>query len=255
MKSLLNKGTPRVGEGKEETKRKSSILFIQLGLVLALMLVYVAIESTTNTSSDSTAYNTTLIMEELETPPEIIIEKPIIEQPKAKPEPKIELVELKIVDDTQEEDDAPYKTSEQGEDEPVILDHTKLEEVEILEPVIEDVPFIAIEDAPIFPGCKGTKAEIKKCFSSSVNNLVSKKFNADLAQELGLPAGRQRISVQFTVDATGSISDVKVRAPHKRLEKETRRVVGLLPKMTPGKQRKKPVGVKFNLPIIFEVIE
>ncbi len=255
MKSLLNKGTPSVGEGKEETKRKSSILFIQLGLVLALMLVYVAIESTTNTSSGSTACNTTPMMEDIETPPEIIIEKPIIEQPKAKPEPKVELVELKIEEDDSDIKESVFEATDSDEDEPVKLDPDDIVYTPIDEPVIEDVIFSVIEDAPVFPGCKGTKAEIKKCFSSSVNKLVAKKFNADLAQELGLPAGRQRISVQFTVDATGSISDVKVRAPHKRLEKETRRVVGLLPKMTPGKQRKKPVGVKFNLPIIFEVIE
>ena len=38
---------------------------------------------------------------------------------------------------------------------------------------------------------------------------------------------------------------------NKELEKEARRVVGLIPKMKPGKQRGKPVRVQFNLPIRF----
>ena len=40
---------------------------------------------------------------------------------------------------------------------------------------------------------------------------------------------------------------------HKELEKEARRVVGLIPNMKPGKQRGKPVKVTFDLPITFNV--
>ena len=43
------------------------------------------------------------------------------------------------------------------------------------------------------------------------------------------------------------------RAPHKRLQQEAIRVVKLLPKMIPGKQRGRPVGVKYSLPIAFKV--
>jgi len=43
------------------------------------------------------------------------------------------------------------------------------------------------------------------------------------------------------------------RGPHARLEKEAIRVVELLPDMTPGKQRGRPVGVKYTLPITLVV--
>jgi protein TonB len=65
--------------------------------------------------------------------------------------------------------------------------------------------------------------------------------------------GKQRISVQFVVDQVGNIVDVQVRAPHKRLEKEAKRVIELLPQMTPGQQQKNAVRVKYNLPIVFEI--
>ena len=48
---------------------------------------------------------------------------------------------------------------------------------------------------------------------------------------------------------TGAITQVRARGPHARLEKEAIRVVNLLPKMIPGKQRGRPVGVKYTLPV------
>ena len=52
---------------------------------------------------------------------------------------------------------------------------------------------------------------------------------------------------------TGDIVDVQVRAPHPSLEKEARRVIGILPKMKPGRQRGKAVRVPYYLPIKFQV--
>ena len=49
--------------------------------------------------------------------------------------------------------------------------------------------------------------------------------------------------------------NIRARGPHIRLEKEAVRVVDLLPQMTPGKQRTKPVGVSYTLPITLVVIE
>ena len=58
----------------------------------------------------------------------------------------------------------------------------------------------------------------------------------------------------FTIDEHGSIQEVMARAPHPRLQTEATRVVKTLPKMTPGKQRGRPVRVKYSLPITFEVV-
>ena len=88
--------------------------------------------------------------------------------------------------------------------------------------------------------------------SEKITKFVQKKFNTDLAGDLGL-SGRQRISVIFKIDKTGKVVGVRSRAPHPRLEKEAARVVNLLPKMKPGKQRGKPVNVPYSLPIIFQV--
>ncbi len=81
---------------------------------------------------------------------------------------------------------------------------------------------------------------------------VQRKFNSELASDLGL-SGKLKIYVQFKITKTGGIQIMGARAPHKRLKKEAIRVVKLLPKMQPGKQRGRPVNVTYMLPISFNV--
>lgn len=88
--------------------------------------------------------------------------------------------------------------------------------------------------------------------NEQMQKFIVKKFNTDLAGDLGL-SGIQKISVFFKIDKTGEIVDIKARAPHPRLEQEAIRVVSLLPKMKPGKQRGKAVRVPYYLPIKFQV--
>ncbi len=231
-----------------------SKLFMLLGLVLALLITYMAIEfKTPETAGDQIAAYTTNMQDDEEDVPETeqkIEEIKPLEQ-KVQPPPVLE--EIEVVDDDEDIEETVIESTETNEDEEVVIE--EIEEVEIEEEVVEDVPFSIIEDVPVYPGCKGSKAELKKCLSSKIQKLVAKKFNVDLAQDLGLTPGKKRIFVMFKIDKTGKIVDVRARAPHKRLEAEAKRVVSLIPKMTPGKQRGRPVGVKYSLPITFVVQE
>ena len=65
--------------------------------------------------------------------------------------------------------------------------------------------------------------------------------------------GKQKIWVQFTIDKNGKVVALFARSPYRVLEKEAKRVLNKLPKMTPGKQRAHHVAVKYTLPIVFEV--
>lgn len=120
--------------------------------------------------------------------------------------------------------------------------------------VIADVPFAIIENVPVYPGCEGKKnnEDRKKCMSEKITNFVNKNFNTGIANEQNLE-GRQSISVQFTIDKNGDVVGVQTKAKNAALQKEAERVINKLPKMTPGKQRGKAVGVIYGLPIIFQV--
>jgi hypothetical protein len=119
---------------------------------------------------------------------------------------------------------------------------------------LSDVPFAKIQKVPAYPGCEGSNEEVKKCTSKLIQTFVGENFNTKLANEVNL-SGRQRISVQFKIDRTGSVIDVKARAAHPSLEAEAIRVVSILPKMTPGEENGEPVNVIYALPIIFQIDE
>ena len=125
-----------------------------------------------------------------------------------------------------------------------------------IEKVPEDIPipWINLEKVPVYPGCESAKTNDQrtKCMSNKLAKLIQNKFDLNLFSELGL-SGIQKIDVQFKIDKTGNIIDIIARAPHIQLEKEALRVVNMLPKLTPGKQRGMPVGVSYTLPITLHV--
>ena len=216
-----------------------SKLFMQIGLVLALFITYAAIEKKTydRNIGDLGSANMTADMEE-ET---VITERIEPVKPKTPPPPAPEKIE--IVEDEKEVEETIIESTETDETEAV-----EIVEVEEVEEVIEDVSFMIIEDVPVFPGCKGNKEQLKKCFSKKVQKHFSRKFDADLPNELGLSAGRKRVFIGFKIDKTGNIVNVNARAPHPKIKSEVIKVMKQLPRMKPGKQRGKPVGVKYSIP-------
>ena len=119
-----------------------------------------------------------------------------------------------------------------------------------------DVPFAVIDEVPVFPGCEnleGNEAR-KECMTQNVNDFVNKNFNISLGKELGL-TGINRIYVQFRINDSGLVEVMGVRAPKPELAEEAKRVVNLLPQMTPGKQGGQEIGVLYSLPITFRVAE
>ncbi|SNR37082.1 protein TonB [Lutibacter agarilyticus] len=222
-------------------------IFMQLGLVLALLVVYLAIEKKTYDRVIADLGPVVLNMEEDEQTIEIEQIKP--PEPKTPPPPTPDKIE--VVEDEVEVEETVIESTETDEDEAVEVE--EIIEIEEVEEVEEDVPFAIIEDVPVYPGCKGNKAKLRACLQEKITKHVNRKFNSELASDLGLSPGIKRIFVMFKIDKTGNITDVMARAPHKRLQEEAIRVVKLLPKMTPGKQRGRPVGVKYSLPIAFKV--
>jgi protein TonB len=68
--------------------------------------------------------------------------------------------------------------------------------------------------------------------------------------ELGI---KGRVFVLFAIDKEGYVTGIKTRGPDKILEKEAARIIGKLPKMTPGRQRGKNVKVPYSVPIMFKL--
>lgn len=232
---------------KADVSRNSSLYFA-VGLALMLALTYMTINYKTYDKDDIDIGQ--LNLDDLEEE-EIPITNQEIIPPPPPPPPPVVPEEIEIVEDEKEIEETVIESTETDQEEEIV----EVEEIEV-EEVEEDidVPFNVIENVPVFPGCENEKDNNakKQCMSDKISKFVNKKFNTDLASDLGL-SGRQRINVIFKIDKTGNIVGIRARAPHPGLEKEAKRVIGLLPKMKPGRQRGKPVNVPYSLPILFQV--
>ena len=219
-----------------------SKIFMQIGLVLALFVTYAAIEKKTydKTTSSLGVVNMNAMMDE-DIP---ITERPEPVKPKTPPPPAPEKIE--VVEDEKEVEETVIESTETDENEAVEID--EIVEIAEAEEFLEDVNFMIIEDAPVFPGCKGGKKELKDCFSRMVQKHFSRKFDAELPNELGLSPGKKRVFIGFKIDRKGYVVNIQARAPHPKIKDEVIKVMNLLPKMKPGRQRGKAVGVSYNIP-------
>ena len=231
---------------KSDVSRNSSIYFA-VGLALMLLVTNLTINYKTYDKSDI-ALDSLNLDDELEEEITVVQE---VEPPPPDIPPPVIPEEIEEVEDEEEIEETVIESTETEQDAEIAeVEDIAVEEVE------EDieVPFSVIENVPVFPGCerKKSNAAKKKCMSDKVSKFVNKKFNTDLAGDLGL-SGRQVIRCSFKIDKTGNIVGVYARAPHPGLAKEAKRVLNLLPKMQPGKQRGKAVTVPYALPIVFQV--
>lgn len=119
---------------------------------------------------------------------------------------------------------------------------------------LENIPFAVIEQVPTYPGCSGTNEELRNCMTEKISQYVGEHFNYDIGDNLDLEE-TNRIFVAFRIDKNGNVTNVRSRAAHPVLETEATRVIQGLPKMQPGEQDGRPVGVLYSLPITFKIQE
>ncbi|MEO0505971.1 MAG: TonB family protein [Bacteroidota bacterium] len=231
-----------VKKNSKQQVEKNSGLYFLIGLSAVLALVYFTIEWKTFYSNDAE-------IAMLNISDELIEEVPMTKQELPKPEkPKIKTPEIiEVVDDEEDLEESVIESSETDQNQE-IADIGDIEVAADDEP--EEVPFSVIEDVPVFPGCENAKDQ-RQCFQEMMQKHVRKNFKyPELAQEMGLQG---RVSVLFVIQKDGTIGNVRMRGPHKSLEKEASRIISKLPRMTPGKQRGNPVKVPFAIPIVFKL--
>ena len=226
---------------KADLNKNSSLYFV-IGLCVILFVSWRAIEWKTYDASD-------LLLQKLNVDDDDDEEVPLTEQiktpPPPPPPPAPEIIE--VVEDEEEVEETVIESTETDQDEIII------EEIEVEDEFEDiDVPFAVIEDVPIFPGCESVaKSQRRACFQEQMNKHIRKNFRyPDIAQEMGIQG---RVYVNFIIAKDGSITNIRMRGPDKNLENEAARIIGRLPKMTPGKQRGRAVRVPFSIPITFRL--
>lgn len=215
-----------------------SLMFLEIGMIVTLAVILGAFEYGTHDKQEvmDLATQAQAIEEEIipvtqeqqETPPEM---------------PKIPVLSdvIDIVDDDIQVNDDLFIDLEDNADLGVeIVDyHAAVEEEEVEE---EAIPFALVEEKPKFQGGDANT------FSKWVN---SRLVYPEIAKENGVQG---RVTLQFTVNTDGSVSNVKVlRGVDSSLDKEAVRIVSSSPKWTPGRQRDRTVKVTYTFPVIFQL--
>lgn len=214
---------------------KKRLLFLMIGIAIALLTVYVLLEWS---SAPKEIQDVKYAMDsELET--EVVVtksEEPKIPPPLPAPKAPTDILQV--------------TTKKLSAKDKIIVDAGTTEnqaiKIKVIEQPTEDLSdekqvFIRVEQMPQFPG--GDMALLKY-----------------LGKHLKYPQAAADNDVQgtvylkFVVEKDGSIGEIIVlRSPDKSLEKEAKRVVASLPKFTPGMQRNTPVSVWYQLPVKFQL--
>ena len=197
-------------------------MFFQIGLAVTLIAIFISFEWK---SYDKSNYNLgDLNLDDMEE--EII---PITRQevkPPPPPPPPPEIIEI-VEDEVEIENEVEIEETDTDEDEIVEIEED------------DEEFFMVVENMPEFPG--GDLGLMKFIQKNVRYPAIAKEYNIT-----------GKVYVSFIVDRQGSVTNVKiVRGVDKNLDAEALRVVSLLPKYKPGKQRGKAVRVMFTIPINF----
>ena len=234
IKTTIDMEIKKTEKANLENKK---LLFTEIGLIVSLLIVFIAFEWTQEEVKVSNLEDTTQVITEEEIIP--------ITQETPPPPPsatKIPILsdQIDIVDDEIELDDDMFMNLEDDASLGVeIMDYVEVEE-EVVEE--EAIPFQLVEEKPSFQGGDANQ------FSKWVN---SRLVYPEIAKENGVQG---RVTLQFTVEKDGSVTKVKVlRGVDPSLDKEAVRVVSMSPKWKPGKQRDRAVPVTYTFPVIFQL--
>ena len=212
-------------------------LYTEIGLVVALLVVWGAFSYSTKEKAVASLDEDTQVVEVEDMVP-ITQETP----PPPPEAPKIPVLsdQIDIVEDDIKVDDNFMSLEDDANLGVEIMDYVE----EVKEEVVEEeaIPFQLVEEKPSFNGGDANE------FSKWVN---SKLQYPEIAKENGVQG---RVTLQFTVNPDGSVSNVKVlRGVDSSLDKEAVRVVSMSPKWKPGKQRDRAVKVTYTFPVIFQL--
>jgi len=226
-----------------EGQKGTSLL---IGYIVVLALIFASFEYTTRTykETEPVIYAVAAVSEEEVVP----ITQPVFTAappPPADIPPVAEI--LNIVDNNKEIEEETIQSTESTTEAisgPVApsgpVGPVSTGPVASVEEEDEGTIFQVVEQMPTFPG--GDEALMK---------YLSKIPYPEIALENGIQG---RVMCSFVVNKDGSIVDVEVIKPvDNSLDKAAINHLKAMPKWNPGKQRGKPVRVKYTLPVTFRI--
>ena len=212
------------------------LTFALIGLVVSLFIVWRVFEI--KSYDKRTLENLQRTVEIIE---EEMVEITKQEAPKPQPPaPKPQATQIQVVEDDVEVEDEIDINAEVSQEEIIeeyVYEAPEIEEEEIGEAEI----FTVVEQMPEFPG---GVAEMTRFIQKNIKYPM-------MARESDIQG---RVYINFVVEPDGSVSNVTVmRGIGGGCDEEAVRIVNMMPKWNPGKQRGVAVRCSFTVPIVFRL--
>ena len=217
---------------------KGKTMNVLMGMIVGLAIMFVGFEWSSREITIAQDEGVADVIAEEEV--EITRQEDAPPPPPPPPAPAVAEV-LTVVEDDVQLDDVDILSSEDDASTAQVQTYTPPAVVEEEEEESAQQIFTVVEEMPEFPGGQGA---LLQYLSKSIKYPV-------IAQENGIQG---RVSCSFVVEKDGSVTDVQVlRGVDPSLDKEAIRVITAMPKWKPGKQRGKPVRVKYTVPVTFRL--
>lgn len=217
---------------------KGKMMGILMGMIVGLAVLFVGFEWSDREITIATSEGVADIIAE----EEVEITRPEDTPPPPPPPPAPAVAEvLTVVEDDVKLDDVDIASTEDDASSAQVEAYTPPAVVEEEEEESSQQIFTVVETMPEFPGGQGA---LMSFIAKSIKYPV-------IAQENGIQG---RVTCSFVVNTDGSIVDAEImRGVDPSLDKEALRVINTMPKWSPGKQRGKPVRVKYTVPVMFRL--
>ncbi len=222
---------------KSDIEKWRLVLF-EVGLAIALIASYLVFQIKTGEKNENILGELGNISIEDEIIPVTVMKN---EKPKP-PAPAKVIEEIKIVDNDNDNIDDDFDFDADA-DETTSIDQTEIQPEIIDDYDDEPIDFYSVQEQAKFPG--GEAALFK--FISDNLEYPEEARNNNVTGTVG---------VKFVIDKQGNVTDVEVvRSVDPYLDREAVRVIKMMPRWKPAKQRGKPVKVILILPVRFVLVD
>lgn len=226
-----------VKKSKKASLEGTQSTSILMGIVVGLSFMFIAFEYAQRD----------IVIDEIDTSGDILVEEEIIEitrrfTPPPPPPPETVQADLiDIVEDNTLEEEVEFQSTEDEQKDAVIINYNYGEGDGEGEVYADEEIFAVVEEMPSFPGG-----------DAALMSYISKNIKyPSIATENGIQG---RVICTFVINRDGKVTNAEViRSVDPSLDKEALRVINNMPAWKPGKQRGKPVRVKYTLPIVFRL--
>lgn len=226
-----------VKKSKKASLEGTQSTSILMGIVVGLSFMFIAFEYAQRD----------IVIDEIDMSGDILVEEEIIEitrrfTPPPPPPPETVQADLiDIVEDNTLEEEVEFQSTEDEQKDAVIINYNYGEGDGEGEVYADEEIFAVVEEMPSFPGG-----------DAALMSYISKNIKyPSIATENGIQG---RVICTFVINRDGKVTNAEViRSVDPSLDKEALRVINNMPAWKPGKQRGKPVRVKYTLPIVFRL--